>query len=164
MHCAQDILTSAWELKVTSSSRQCQHTGSHSTLYQVAQRMALACMHFLQQFGWLREKVGPRAQLYWIAFFQTRRIRRQYHEVCQGYHVVTHVIPPLYSFCWERFKILCSKPTQHDALEIVEAEEDGKVAERPDRPYQPRAKRWLGVKQNKHKKLYGFLSDCMPYV
>lgn len=37
--------------------------------------------------------------------------------------------------------------------EMVEVEENGEVIERPDRPYELRAQRWSGVKQNENKKL-----------
>lgn len=36
---------------------------------------------------------------------------------------------------------------------MVVVEENGQVVERTDRPYQPRAKRWSGVKQNKNNRL-----------
>lgn len=57
-----------------------------------------------------------------------------------------------YNFIWEWFGTLFPKPTQFDAVEVKE-EENGQVVERPDMLCQPRALRWLGVKQNKNKKL-----------
>lgn len=36
-------------------------------------------------------------------------------------------------------------------VEMVEAKENGQVVERPNRPYQPRAQRWSGVKQTKQE-------------
>lgn len=49
---------------------------------------------------------------------------------------------------------MCPKPTQDDAMETVEVEENGRVVKRPDRPCQRRAPRWCGEKENEHKKLW----------
>lgn len=52
---------------------------------------------------------------------------------------------------------------------MVEVGENKEVIERPDRPYQPRAQRWSGVKQTKHKKLAKVIGveqnfNFMPYT
>lgn len=36
---------------------------------------------------------------------------------------------------------------------MIEVEVDGKVIKRPDKPYQPRALKWSGIKQNNNENL-----------
>lgn len=48
--------------------------------------------------------------------------------------MVTHVDTAfLQLFLWERFKTLGPKPYQHNAVDMVEVEENGEVKVRPDR-------------------------------
>lgn len=56
-------------------------------------------------------------------------------------------------FLWEWFVSLSPKPTQLDAVEMIEVEEDGEIVKKPNRSYQPRALRWSGMKQNNTKNL-----------
>lgn len=57
----------------------------------------------------------------------------EHRQVC--YHVVTHVYTAFFQvFLWERVGTLSPKPTQYDAMEMMEVEENGQVVERPDRP------------------------------
>lgn len=64
------------------------------------------------------------------------------------YHVMTHVITVFMQiFLWGLFGKLSLKPTQYDAMEMMEMEENGQVVERPTK------QKPLGVKQNNNMKL-----------
>lgn len=53
-------------------------------------------------------------------------------------------------FIWETLGL---QPASYDVVDMVEVEENSKVMMRLDRPSKMRAKKWLGLKQNKHKTL-----------